>query len=176
MRMTLDEAVKCCIDRNNYPAFFKIDVGRNFHLETKPDYYCEINDFRNVKIEITSFRGVSCGAQHYYAKIIADGIKIFSYEKGTGGKVRKVYHGGYVCDEYSKLLKNNPLWDLFYEIEVCRPLTQQEIDEDPERWEYYDAGQLTNAFYTKEEAIKQAKDIIKARFDVDWIIKIDDLT
>jgi hypothetical protein len=73
-------------------------------------------------------------------------------------------------EDYLLVPNNNPQGD------PTRKLTQEEIDADPVRWEYYDAGYPTNAFYTKEEAIARAKEIIKARFDVDWVVKVDDMT
>jgi len=178
MKKTVSEEImQCCMDRGDLPEFFDINIGKDFHLETRPEYFCEIKQPRTIRIEITSYRGVACGAMHYYARLIADGIYIYSYEKGSGGKVSKVSHGGYVCEEFSKLPRDKKaIWSLCYEIEVMRILTQEEIDADPVRWEYYDAGYPTNAFYTKEEAIARAKEIIKARFDVDWVVKIDDMT
>lgn len=54
----------------------------------------------------------------------------------------------------------SPIW----KIDVERDVTQEEMEKDPQRWDGYEIGSHTTAFYTKEEAIETAKRIIKARF------------
>lgn len=42
---------------------------------------------------------------------------------------------------------NIPLAHYTYELELKRPLSKEEISEDPERWgDYYNEGDLTNCF------------------------------
>ena len=97
------EILDCCQDRGELPEFFDIEIGKDFRLETKPDYHAEIREPRKVKIVVSTFRGVSAGAIHYYATIEADGIRIYYLENNRYGKVGRVYCGGYLGEEYKKL-------------------------------------------------------------------------
>ena len=165
----------CCLDRGELPKFFDIEIGKDFRLESQPDYHAEIREPRKVKIIVSTFRGICVGAIHYYVTIEADGIHIYSLENNKYGKVSRVYHGGYLSDEYKKLPREKrAVWSSVYKIKVGRILTQQEIDEDPIRWENYDDGDFITAFVTKQEAINQAKKIVKARFDIDWVVEVID--
>lgn len=165
----------CCWDRGELPQFFDIEIGKDFRLESQPNYHAEIREPRKVKIVVSTYRGMNAGAIHYYVTIKADGIHIYSLENNKYGKVGRVYISGYLGEEYKKLPKEKQaVWSSVYKIEVGRILTQQEIDEDPKRWKDYYDGDFTNAFVTKEEAINQAKKIVKARFDIDWIVEVVD--
>lgn len=169
------EILDCCQDRGELPKFFDIEIGKDFRLETKPNYHAEIREPRKVKIVVSTFKGVAAGAIHYYATIEADGIHIYSLENNWFGKFGKVYHYGNLCEEYKKLpRKKQAVWSSVYEIEVGRILTQQEIDADPMRWNGYYDGWFTNAFATKQDAIDQAKKIVKARFDINWVEEVVD--
>ncbi|MBQ8709363.1 MAG: hypothetical protein IJ550_02110 [Bacteroidaceae bacterium] len=173
--MEMKEVMSYCMDRYDYPQFFDINIGKDFKLETKPDYNAEVREPRRVVIKISTYRGVSSGAIHYYAKIEADGIKICSNVIERNGQIRKIYHGGYICDEYNNLpRRQKAIWGSSYEIEVGRILTQEEINSAPLRWEYYEAGFLTNAFYSKREAVERAKEIVAARFSKEWVVEIED--
>ena len=169
-------ALESSQDKGQYPNVFSADLGSDFRLETKPEYFPVIKKPREVVIEITSFRGACAWAEHYYAEIHADGIDICSKEI-KNGKEYTVTHGGYVCEEYSRLPKEKKgIWDSYYSIEVTRPVTQEMINANPQRWDGYEAGFWTNAFDTKESVIEVAKRIVAARFTKDWVVKIDDLT
>lgn len=175
MNEDLQYAIDNSQDMGNYPDFFDVNIGKDFHLKTRPDLFVKINSPRTVKIEITTYRGISIGAEHYYASIIADGINICSKEI-RDNKECVIRHGGYICEEYSNALKENSIWKGIYSIDVLRTVTQEMIDANPTRWEHYEAGDKTNAFDTKESVIEVAKKITAARFSKDWVVKIDDLT
>lgn len=171
------EILDCCQDNGKLPEFFDLEIGKDFRLETRPDLHAEIKIPRKIEIVVTTFRGVAAGAVHYYSTILADGIHVYSLEKNKDGKVSKVSHYGYLCEEYKKLPREKEaVWSSVYEIEVGRLVTQKEIDEDPIRWEGYYDGWFTNAFATKQEAIKQAQKIVKARFDSGWVVEVIDRT
>lgn len=56
-----------------------------------------------------------------------------------------------------------------YKLELKRPLSKEEISEDPERWgDYYNEGDLTNCFNTIEDIIALAKEVFRLRFIGDW--------
>lgn len=97
MEFTVNEAVNLSIDRGNYPNVIPVDYGNDFCLKTKPEIKVKINNPRKVRIETSTF-----GVMHYYADIIADGVDLIEEtEKGM------VIHGGYICEEYSKICKKN---------------------------------------------------------------------
>ena len=78
------------------------------------------------------------------------------------------------AERLSTLRKKNPLAGILYSIELVRPVTQKEIDEDKRRWEGYEPGWATNAFYSPEDVIALAKEVCKARFLGNWKLKIVD--
>lgn len=171
------EIMECCQDRHDYPAFFEIGIGKDFSLNSNPRILAEINNPRKVKIVLSTYRGISIGAIHYYARIEADGVHLYEYRNGENGKVNKCYLGGFISKEFNDLPKDKQaIWDSLYQIEVGRILTQKEIDDDPIRCEGYCEGCFTNAFETKEEALAKAKEIVKARFDIDWVVDVEDNT
>lgn len=169
-------ALECSNDQGKYPDFFNIEIGSDFHLETRPNYFATIDNPREIVIEITSFRGACAWAEHYYATIKADGIKICSREKEADGKEHIVIHGGYICQEYKDLPKEKKdIWDSCYQIDVMRHVSNEMIEDNPDRWEGYEVGWPTNAFDTKEDVLEAAKKIIAARFSKEWVVRIDDL-
>ena len=92
MKEVSEQILECCQDRHDYPAFFEIGIGKDFRLETMPEVLAEIREPREVTIELSTFRGVSIGAIHYYAKIRADGIHLYEYRKGDDGNLRCMWH------------------------------------------------------------------------------------
>ena len=119
---------------------------------------------RCVKLEITSFRGVSWGAIHYYGKLIADGID-FQYLDNPS-----------TTTSNWDAEKKSPLYQWHYEFELLRPVTQEEIENDPDRWNCYQLGTFTASFDTKEEIITLAKECFKMRFKGEWELWIIDST
>lgn len=74
-----------------------------------------------------------------------------------------------ICDEV------NVAWaGGMYHIELVRPVTREEIEEDNSRWWGYEIGSNTNAFHSPEDVIALAKEVCKARFKGNWILKIVD--
>lgn len=84
--LTLQEAVDSSYDRGRYPDFFPVNIGDDFKLESRPELFVQIPNPREVKIAITSYRGLCWDAVHYYATIDADGINRCCYEDYDGGK------------------------------------------------------------------------------------------
>lgn len=119
---------------------------------------------RAVKLEITSFRGISWGAIHYYGKLIADGIEFQLLDKPN------------TTISNWEAEKINPLHQWNYKFDLKRPVTQQEIDKDSDRWDYYAPGDFTTSFDTKEEIIALAKECFKMRFSGEWELWVNDCT
>lgn len=162
-----------CLDhRKGYPFVFTKDYGLDVVVPNHPEYKVKPPLNYTVRVIITSFRGISFNAIHYYGRIIANGPYLSMVE--DDGCEYSV--GGFICKEWAEM---SPADKKFindsYEIEIIRPLTQKEIDEDPDRWHGYYAGAKTNGFSSIEEVCFIAKQIIDARFP-GWETKIDDLT
>jgi hypothetical protein len=168
--MTLKEAVHLSYDDGNYPDVIPVDYGLDLKIKTRPDIYVETNKPRKVRIDISTFRGIAAGAVHYYAAIIADGIRLLT--KDNNGNITT--HMGYICEEFSQICRNNSgKYDPIYKIEVMRELSKKEIGQDPIRWQSYHPGYRTNAFNTKKEAVEQAIKIAKLRFGKGWFLDLN---
>jgi hypothetical protein len=150
----------------NVPDVIPIDfgVGIKFKDDKGVEYTtAPRSDHQYINCRITSFRGMSPGAIHYYGKIrISDPSLIYIED----GKQRKCSIGGYFD-------RHKPNEAKGIEIDVVRKLTQKEIDEEPQRWERYDAGDETNCWENEEELIDVIKKIIKHRFK-GWKYRIED--
>lgn len=148
-------------DKFDYPDVFTDNCGLDIIL---PDYklhavrswgYTKGNPKRRATLEVTTFRGISFNAIHYYGKINIQGVNMEL--DGEPGYSRMVFDD------------NIPLAHYIYYLELTRPLTKDEIDEDPERWgDYYDEGDLTNCFETIEDIVALAKEVFRLRFTGDW--------
>lgn len=116
---------------------------------------------RELKFRISSYRGISIGAIHYYCTAE-------SYlDKEVEGQP------GY-CIRLSPLDRSIPEENRTLKFELVRPLTAKEIEDDPERWRSYDEGDSVIAFEDKEdilEIIEQFKQILK---EDEWIVRIVD--
>ena len=160
--MTLEEALKHSDNGIGYPDIFPIDIGKDFIIPDKLNIKCKINNPRNVCIRITTFRGISWNAIHYYGTIIADGVNWID-EYGS-------YLGGYISKWFSE--NKNDLYESKYDIHLLRELTQEEIDKDPDRWNFYEAGDMVSSFNTIKEIEDLAIEVAKIRFP-GWNIEFD---
>ena len=172
--MTLEQAVKeYSSDYGYYPDVFPLNAGNDLKLSDRPEI--TVNDKgndRRVRINITSFIGTCVWAKHYYADIEADGCDIgYTDENGKRFSVM-----GYVSEEFKKKVKENPLYEFFYKITVVRPTTMRDVDEAPD--DFYIDGigkQHTSQFYSIEEAIQVAKEVVALRFP-GWKVEVNDRT
>lgn len=137
-------------DGNAYPDIFPEDYGMDFHSEDHPDWFAKKKDPCEITLKISSYRGISFNAIHFYGEICIHHLDIVSVEGGA----EKFHHRGLL------------------NIELVRVITEQMIKEDEERWHAYIPGCTTTAFDTVDEIIEIAKKIITAR--VPWF-NIDDL-
>lgn len=162
MADNLKYALEHSQDEGSYPDVFPKDYGMDFHLDENPNWFpMEKHTPRNIILEISSFRGICADAVHYYGTIMADGINICS--KGESGHI--VSHSGYLGEEFKNLPKEKQ--DSYhgqYKIHVARILTEEEYNNDPNRWEFYYPGCKVTAFDSVSEIEKIAKVIVSARF------------
>lgn len=165
--MDIKEAIEHCWDRKDYPEVFRDNAGLDISI---PGFitrgsWVRNNSPRTVTLEITTYCGTSWNAIHYYGNIKVEGVR-FSKEDSPNTLT--------MCRETFDAEEKNPLAGTFYSIELVRPVTQKEIDEDKRRWEGYELGWATNAFYSPEDVIALAKEVCKARFLGNWKLKIVD--
>lgn len=155
--MTLEQAInQSQSEKYNYPDIFTDNCGLDIVLPNKELHavkswgYNKSNEKRRATIEVTTFRGVSFNAIHYYGKISIQGVNM-ERDGNTG-------HSTMIFDD------TIPLAHYSYELVLKRPLSQKEIDEEPVRWgNYYEAGDMTNCFETIEEVISLAKEVFRLR-------------
>ena len=158
----------------NYENDFPLEIDDKAGLDFKDEetqaiphnscIYQKKSKTRCVKLEITSFRGVSWGAIHYYGRLAADGIDFQCLDNPK------------VTTSNWDAKKINPLYQWRYEFDLRRPVTQEEINHDPDRWECYQLGTFTTSFDTKEEIIALAKECFKMRFKGEWELWVEDCT
>ena len=115
------------------------------------------NKKRKAILEITTFKGISSNAVHFYGKIVVDGVY-----QATLNNIEKPKN---ISQENRK---KYPLLDYHYEFEIKRPLTKTEITSAPQRWYAYTEGDLTSGYEDIEELINDAKEIIRLRFTGIW--------
>ena len=159
---------------NNYESDFPLVIDDKAGLDYKDEktraiphnscIYQKKSKTRCVKLEITSFRGISWNAIHYYGKLVADGIEFQCLDNPR------------TTTSNWDAKKINPFYQWRYEFDLRRPVTQEEINHDPDRWECYQLGTFTTSFDTKEEIIALAKECFKMRFTGEWELWVDDCT
>lgn len=163
--MDIKEAIEHCWDRKDYPEVFRDDAGLDISI---PGFitrgsWIENNSPRTVTLDVTTYRGVSWNAVHYYGNITIEGVS-FSPEDSPNTYV--------VCKETYKAEEKNPLAAGVYYVELVRPITREEIEKDKSRWNGYEVGDYTNAFHSLEDIIALAKEVCKTRFLGNWKLKI----
>lgn len=117
-----------------------IGEGFTFCLDLDGEKYTTIGDYtkgkRNVKFCITSYIGYCGGAEHYYCSIS------ISVVNRSGNKIVGGYLGGIeIPNEYKG-----------FKASIVRPLSKEEAD--TERWEWYEEGDMVDAFCSLDELDK----------------------
>lgn len=163
--MDIKEANKHCWDKRDYPEIFRDDVGLDILIlgfVTRGSWIIR-NSPRVITLEISSYRGISWNAIHYYGSLHINGIS-FSQEDNLNTYT--------MCKETYEAERKNPLAAGVYYVELVRPITREEIEKDKSRWNGYEVGDYTNAFHSPEDIIALAKEICKVRFLGNWKLKI----
>lgn len=157
--MKEEQIKECCYDRGNIPYEIPDNYGEG--IVGKEYYTVKRERPREVKLEITSFRGIAWDAVHYYGTL-----------KAFGAHVKKKGCGGFFC---GYLGEDTPLFkDIDIVIELCRYITDEERKTDPHR--YVEDMKVTNGWYDKSSIKKYAKKVFRARFIGDWKLIIKDDT
>lgn len=159
--------IENCNDFGPYPEVFNMDAlpCMDVKIPDRPDLKVVAPCNYDVLIILSSFRGICPGAVHYYATIEAQQPYF------TDGECMI---GGYISEGWSAMPREiTGMIGGVYKIEVTHKLTQDDIDNDPERWEGYVAGDDTNCFENLEQLLALAVGIVKLRFP-GWQVKIED--
>lgn len=156
--MTREQIQECCGDLGRIPYEIPDSYGEG--IVGKEYYTAKEERPREVKLEITTFRGICGGAEHYYGTLKVRGAHIKKEgEKGC--------FGGYLGED-------TPLFnDIDIVIELYRYVTDAEQKNDPHR---YKDMKTSNGWYAKAPIIEFAKEVFKARFNGDWKLVIKDYT
>ncbi len=161
-----DKLVKAQTDeRAGLPDIIPTNYGNGitFQDNTGTSYTTDVELPRTLHVTISSWIGVSIGAEHYYAKIAV--MEPYLIYESDGKKQRSIIGG--VIDNYK------PDEAQSFDISIYRPLTSTEIEENPDRWDYYKAGNLVSAFEDEDTLHKAVIECIKARFAGDWLVEIE---
>ena len=160
-QVTEEWVMNHCMDFGRYPVIIDTTPPADFSIPNHPEFFLQESLNNCVTIKITSFSGISIGAIHYYANIYCQQPNICT--KGEDGSVYIL--GGFICEEWNGMPKEiTSLFGGRYHIEVNRPVTKEELENDPDRWYGYELGYNTPSFETKAEAISVAKKIAEYRF------------
>ena len=160
--MNLEQVIKQSqSEKCVYPDIFTDNCGLDIILSDDKLHavrswgYTKGNAKRRATLEVSTFRGISFNAIHYYGKIKIQGVNM--EVDGKPGHSRMVFDD------------NIPLAHYTYELVLKRPLTKDEISEDVERWgDYYNEGDLTKCFETIEDVVALAKEVFRHRFTGEW--------
>lgn len=137
------------------------NVGEGFQFNLRGKIYTTTGSYtkdkkRLMNIEIRSFSGLCGGAIHYYATLYINVANVCDNSSVSG------YLGGIEIPNEYQTIKG----------EFVRPLTQKEIDEQPDRWYWYQAGDLVNAFESLEEIESLIKKLKKKFPSDEWKVEI----
>jgi hypothetical protein len=109
-----------------------------------------------VTLEITTWRGISAGAMHYYGHF---NVRL--------PEMTEVDSDGWTCSNYIPMYDND-------RIELTQELEQWEIDKYPENYEYNRAGQRHTGFYTEKQLKDYAEVVFAQIFEKGWKYRIEE--
>lgn len=159
----IEKALSHCRDRDEYPNVFNENygIGITFQDERGTEYTTVQREKTRVVVNIMTFG--SSGNYHYYGNIrVYD--PFLKYHQDGEEKISSI--SGYFN-------RHKPKECLGINIELVRPVTQKDFDENEERWDGYKIGWETPAFNTEEELMVIVNLVIKERFPNSWDIHID---
>ena len=137
------------------------NIGEEFKFNLHGKIYTTTGSYtkdgkRIVNIEIRSFVGLCGGAIHYYATLCIDVNNVCDNSSVSG------YLGEIEIPNEYQTIKG----------EFVRPLTQKEKDKQPDRWYWYQVGDLVNAFESLQEIESLIKNLKKKFSSKEWKVEI----
>lgn len=152
--------VKRGVDITEMEAPISSTIGEGFTFCLNGEQYTTTGGYtkgkRNVEFCITSFIGYCGGAQHYYCSIS------ISVVNRSGNKTVAGYLGGIeIPNEYQS-----------FKASIVRPLSKEEVA-DTKRWEWYEEGDMVDAFCSLDE-LNECIETIRQIFPEDkWNVVIE---
>lgn len=110
---------------------------------------------RDVYFHITSYIGYCGGAQHYYCS-----FSIFVENRSGNTTVAGSLRGIEIPNEFKSIKAS-----------IVRPLTKEELS-DTKRWEYYEEGDMVDAFCSLDELNEYIKTIRQIFPEDKWNVVI----
>jgi hypothetical protein len=128
-------------------------------------------DDRGVTLRVTSYAGISAGAQHYYGRLVNFGLPAKVLKNPTRnswtrvGKIVSISGYGDVC---------KPKEMLGLDIELTRAVTKKDLPilNRGELHASWKIGDRTTGFFTQADVIERGREIFKKHFK-GWKLKID---
>lgn len=161
--MTLQNAIsRCQNDYYNYPDVIDSSAGLykvpELNVVGIPTWNrINKNNKRKIILNITTFKGIAFNAIHYYGKLEVDGVyTATSNDVNTSRNLS------------SEEIKKHPLLDYKYIFNILRPITNDEIELNPNRNYYYKEGDLIKNFNSIQSLIDDTINILKLRFTGNW--------
>jgi len=113
----------------------------------------------NYNGEIKTFKGISFDAIHYYGKLVIDGVYVSDIDNED--KPKNLSY---------EIEKQYPLLNYRYELEIKRPLTKEEKEDEKygDRWLGWRVGDLVDGYENMVILIEDVKEIMRVRFTGDW--------
>ena len=112
-----------------------------------------------VTLVITTWRGISSDAIHYYGKLQVDLPEMCNDAK-YGHTIMISGYGGI------PMFSNDT-------IQLTHVLEQYEIDKYPDRYQYARPGYHVSGFYTVDAVIRRATEVFEKIFGEGWTLKIE---
>jgi hypothetical protein len=110
-----------------------------------------------ISLETRSWKGISCGAIHYYGDLHINLPEM----------VRKDKDGYSHTCHYFPMFNNN-------KIILTLVLEQWEIDKYPSNYEYFEVGSNHNGFYTLKQLKDYAKEVFEKIFAIGWQFRYEE--
>lgn len=148
-------------DISKITGFVPQNIGEGFQFNLHGKIYTTMGNYtkdkkRLINIEISSFCGLCGDAVHYYATLYIIVTNVCDSSSVSG------YLGGIEIPNKYQTIKG----------EFVRPLTQKEKDKQPDRWYWYQVGDLVNAFESLEEIEDLIKNLKKKFSSKEWKVEI----
>lgn len=154
----LNKILDICQDHGHYPDVFPVNVGLDFKSESQPRTYAVTNNPRKVVLHI------SHNNVYWFGKLVIDGVQLRLDRKNRLDI--SVYNRG--KHEYD-------LFELNYVIDICRKVTREDKELYPIAFEDYNVGDNVRSWKSKEDLIKTATEVFKARFGNKWKFEIQNV-
>lgn len=171
--MDLKELIELSQAENGpFPDLISDDFGLNLpnpseDLRVIPSWgHSKRNMVRTATLEISTFRGISSNAIHFYGHIEIQGV-ILEYKNSPGKST--------LTSEFGHLYSYTYKWCL------QRRVTQEDLDRDKEalfpadvRFEWAKVGDKTGRFDSYDDVLAFGKEVFKQRFTGNWRFLLSD--